>query len=1032
MMIWEWIAHAWSLMAGFLVAVQFAHWCGKVVWSEPWHNTLLHICMVIVAQAAWMRHAPLLQYKSPTPDNEKDEHGPLNSAIQSDNHRLPGISVTKGIAMIFVGVIHSHDSQVLKEWWIHRQVVDKAVPILLICAGITAFHRVPETHMTPKDKWAWSVRRIRALVPLYYVAVGGLWAFRFGCINYQAKHAFLSHNHPMWQSVALSLLPTSTCVGGLWFVTMFACLLFLAPWIRPWTRHIIMPLLFMTSSSYAHGAAVAQFKQWVSFLSPACDGNGFMYIILYWPRWVAYFAIGMQLTKMKYFRRPQTLQTTLCGFLLCQMAYDLQSLTPVLRQTVNILSDACLTLTLISVHNLFPSTIHRALSFVGNNSYDFYIGNILLLNLVVEDFTMSTFRYLPNAGRVLTFPILALVLGCGIYFVGQHTCRPLATSNVSSSSSSSRDDPCGRRDHARLFPMKMKRGMQVVGLGLLVFWMYDMGKWTIGKQENILFSPPPLEFVARSQDHSQHATNIKNEAPLFVPQRTDTNRLLLTLPSPLPPPAMSSQLLRIGRKIRHLSHSKKEDPLHELKHEEVGRALSTRQLSPTLQMPSKDGNQPPRHYAPSLTANHECAVFTLVRGKPTLAGFNDFKNRTVALEQVVKESYDNYAFHEGDVPPDVISTFWQAHRVQFINVHEFGGFDPSSVPTKMMVRGPNDYPVGYKHMCRFFSWQWIRIFKNYKYVMRIDEDVIVHHVDQSPFRYIMQNPNIVYAYGMETTEKHAETLYTYDVWLSSYLAQRKKSPVDVRYMYFTNVFLTRVDFWLRADVNEFLQDIDRTGHIYHHRWGDAPIQTSALKIFAQPTQISFMRIDYSHASTGNEIKNGRETTYVAHHEAPSLFDNFVSTFEKCVAPCLVANEFHLGGNHSSYNTAVSALKGAIMLETGLPLEMLDEYSPYKLALAYQLDVKKASHPLPPDHVTSEARLHAHTELLGLPPQVSDKERLRAAETHECCKEYRESSITEFLSSKRQQIFEELLEQYSRYKTSRHYKHGNKHRSSSSK
>ncbi|KAK7248269.1 glycosyl hydrolase family 92 protein [Aureococcus anophagefferens] len=49
------------------------------------------------------------------------------------------------------------------------------------------------------------------------------------------------------------------------------------------------------------------------------------------------------------------------------------------------------------------------------------------------------------------------------------------------------------------------------------------------------------------------------------------------------------------------------------------------------------------------------------------------------------------------------------------------------------------------------------------------------------------------------------------------------------------VMATLTAFWFEAPLERLLWEIDRTGSIYVHRWGDAPIQTAAVRLFAPTT-----------------------------------------------------------------------------------------------------------------------------------------------------------------------------------------------------
>ena len=65
-------------------------------------------------------------------------------------------------------------------------------------------------------------------------------------------------------------------------------------------------------------------------------------------------------------------------------------------------------------------------------------------------------------------------------------------------------------------------------------------------------------------------------------------------------------------------------------------------------------------------------------------------------------------------------------------------------------------------------------------------------------------------------------------------------------MYFTNFFISRTEFWNHDNIQKFLTDIDKTGNIYIHRWGDAPIQTETLNIFINTDKIIHGIFTYVH------------------------------------------------------------------------------------------------------------------------------------------------------------------------------------------
>jgi hypothetical protein len=156
---------------------------------------------------------------------------------------------------------------------------------------------------------------------------------------------------------------------------------------------------------------------------------------------------------------------------------------------------------------------------------------------------------------------------------------------------------------------------------------------------------------------------------------------------------------------------------------------------------------------------------------------------------------------------------------------------------------------------------WFRALARYEYAMRVDEDVCVQRFVTNPFA-LMHEHSLVYGFGVQTEERHPETLETMPEWVTSYATALKlKPPAEpVKHIYFTNFFVSRVDFWFGANVQGFLHAVSNGGGIYLHRWGDAPIQTTALQLFAPSDAVARLPTDYLHLSTMNRVfSDGHET-----------------------------------------------------------------------------------------------------------------------------------------------------------------------------
>ncbi|KAH8050672.1 glycosyl hydrolase [Aureococcus anophagefferens] len=137
--------------------------------------------------------------------------------------------------------------------------------------------------------------------------------------------------------------------------------------------------------------------------------------------------------------------------------------------------------------------------------------------------------------------------------------------------------------------------------------------------------------------------------------------------------------------------------------------------------------------------------------------------------------------------------------------------------------------------------------------MRVDDDVLfLGAVAYDPFQW-MYEAGAVYVYGTAVREDHDVTERTFGAWVFEFCAGidwgwtkvdcgALRDDVFGR-MFFNNaaagadagprrapsaiVMATRTAFWFEAPLERLLWEIDRTGSIYVHRWGDAPIQTAA-------------------------------------------------------------------------------------------------------------------------------------------------------------------------------------------------------------
>ncbi|KAF9464716.1 glycosyltransferase family 15 protein [Collybia nuda] len=81
--------------------------------------------------------------------------------------------------------------------------------------------------------------------------------------------------------------------------------------------------------------------------------------------------------------------------------------------------------------------------------------------------------------------------------------------------------------------------------------------------------------------------------------------------------------------------------------------------------------------------------------------------------------------------------------------------------------------------------------------------------------------------------------------------------------YWSNFEIADMDFWRGEAYQAFFQYLDSKGGFYYERWGDAPIHSIAVSLFARKNQVHFFhdigyRHDpFQHCPSGNEWLGGR-------------------------------------------------------------------------------------------------------------------------------------------------------------------------------
>ncbi|KAH8053996.1 glycosyl hydrolase [Aureococcus anophagefferens] len=240
-------------------------------------------------------------------------------------------------------------------------------------------------------------------------------------------------------------------------------------------------------------------------------------------------------------------------------------------------------------------------------------------------------------------------------------------------------------------------------------------------------------------------------------------------------------------------------------------------------------------------------------------------------------AYPHVYLHEPDLPRPRRTSPAACRAVFRASGPSSGG--PGHAEAAWVAR---DRSPGYKTMCRFYGLQVFGAMRDLGVdaFMRVDDDVLfLGAVAYDPFQW-MYEAGAVYVYGTAVREDHDVTERTLGAWVFEFCAGidwgwtkvdcgALRDDVFGR-MFFNNaaagaggrgaraiVMATRTAFWFEAPLERLLWEIDRTGSIYVHRWGDAPIQTAAVRLFAPTTAHARLPVlSYVHLSGKDYVECG--------------------------------------------------------------------------------------------------------------------------------------------------------------------------------
>ncbi|KAI5897365.1 glycosyltransferase family 15 protein [Schizophyllum commune H4-8] len=186
--------------------------------------------------------------------------------------------------------------------------------------------------------------------------------------------------------------------------------------------------------------------------------------------------------------------------------------------------------------------------------------------------------------------------------------------------------------------------------------------------------------------------------------------------------------------------------------------------------------------------------------------------------------------------------------------------------------------VPYRNMCRFNSGFFFKheLLQQYKYYWRVEPNVDYFcDLAYDPFTYMRENDKIygwtISFYEWEPTiptlwkttkefmKEHPE--YVHPDNAMRYLSDDGGKTYNLCH-FWSNFEIADMDFWRSPAYQAYFAFLESRGGFYYERWGDAPVHSIAVALFAPKTAIHFFRdIGYrhepfQHCPQGNLYKEG--------------------------------------------------------------------------------------------------------------------------------------------------------------------------------
>jgi len=240
-----------------------------------------------------------------------------------------------------------------------------------------------------------------------------------------------------------------------------------------------------------------------------------------------------------------------------------------------------------------------------------------------------------------------------------------------------------------------------------------------------------------------------------------------------------------------------------------------------------------------------------------------FQSLHLLLEnKPTREFFDIHVFHENDLTEKIISKTRQiVSPYENINIvfHAIQFMVPLWISETKIKKSIHSYritkpklawrDIGYRHMCRFYSFQvfYFLLKHRYKKMMRLDDDSFIMESIPQLFQNMKDNVKYICRLTQVETEDYSEYFTFFTNLYCQNSLQKKLTEQDFQTSPFNNFFILDLSIYQDNRVRQYLSFIDLIGGIYSRRWGDAIVQNALLRLSGREI---FLMMNFQYSKWG--------------------------------------------------------------------------------------------------------------------------------------------------------------------------------------